>query len=261
LARDALNESITARGWKLWYSPPPYTDELPLPRLPRLPQYYSLLILDVAAAHPTEAFEGLDGVISGLRRKFVMPVFVRFAGTTTDSCTPALRNGIATAGAELLLPGESIGRRAHEVLTVRRNLASDWLGWIRLHRPLGRRYAAVIRALVNHDHTGPFTSVDQILREAELAPRSARRWLEQAGLPRARAWPRASRLLRAQLALQQDPDLDVYDAAMLFGYSSGESLSNAMFNFFGHGAERCRDVWGLERRFHEFEHRAGRIRS
>jgi AraC-like DNA-binding protein len=251
----ALLDGIAERGWVLSHSPPPYAEELPLPAPPRR---YSLLILDIEA-HDRGAAEGIHDVVGSLRREFVMPVFGRPGEAIPDPGLLALRDTLAAAGAELLPSGASILHRAREVLTVRPNLASDWLRWYRLHREIGPHTEEAVRALLNDG--GKPCSVDEVLAPAGLSSRSVRRYLADAALPPAGAWVRANRLLGALFTLQRDPEHDVYDAAIEAGYLSSEAFSNALFGYFGHGAPTGRSLLGLERRFHEFDQRFAQLRS
>lgn len=180
-----------------------------------------------------------------------MPVFGRSGERAADSDQLKLRDATARAGGHFLAGADNIGRRAHEVLTIRPNLASDWLQWFGLHREVGPRQEEAIRALVKHS-TVP-RRAEQILEKANVNPRSARRWLADASLPPPGAWARASRLLCALLTLQRDPNLDVYDVAIEAGYSSSEAFSNGLFRYFGHNASNGRHLLGLEERFRQFQ--------
>lgn len=259
LLSEALAE-VAARGWALSYSPPPYEKELRLPAPPYRPRSYSLLILDIPTTGQHTA-ECLRPVVSTFRRKLVVPVFARPAGAATLGDLLRLRGALLAAGAEFLPPGDQIGSRARDVLTLRSNLASDWIGWWRLHEPVGPLAEMTIRALVNYtgnfNHTAEVPHVDEILELAEVNPRSARRYLKEAGLPPPRAWALGTRLLRALLNLQRDSDLDVLDVAIAAGYSDPEYFSNALRRYFGHGMPEGRDLLGIEGRFHEFRMLAG----
>lgn len=261
VASDLLNE-ISDRGWTLSHSPPPYSEELSLPALPRRPPVYSLLILDFKK-HDRESLAGLHEIVASLRRKFVAPVFGRPGDAARESDSLALREALAAAGGELLPPSVDIGHRAREVLTIRPNLASDWIRWYRLHREIEHRAEDAVRALVNHA-TKPGSlelDVDRLLKGAGMSPRSARYWLAHALLPPPGAWARGSRLLQVLLALQRDPELDDHDAALATGYGSSEALSNAMFRYFAHGVPKGRRIFGLEPRFRAFDQRFVRLRS
>lgn len=185
-----------------------------------------------------------------------MPVFVRpTSGGGMNPDALEVRDAVVEASGELLLPGTAIHQRAVEVLTVRRDLASDWVGWLRLHRELGSRQEEVIRTIVSHSAGWP--SAEELLREHGISSRSARRWLAGAALPPPRAWHRASRILRALLNLQRNVELLVHDVAVGLGYAGTDSFSNQTFRYFGHTTRKGRRLLGLERRFQAFEMRAG----
>lgn len=244
------------RGWRLSHSPPPYVEELPLPAPPYRPRKYSLLILDIES-FDCGADQGLHGAVARLRRKFVMPVFGRLR-EGSDADRLAFRDALANAGREFLSQEDRIGTRAREVLTIRPHLASDWLRWYRLHREIGPRQEDAVRALVT---TSNPISAERVLGAPNISARSARRKLADALLPPPAAWARANRLLLALLALQRDPELDIYHVATAIGYSSSEAFSNAVFRYFAHGASKGRRLLGLERRFREFDRRYSRLRS
>jgi hypothetical protein len=246
-----LVDTLLDPNWRLLHSPPPYVEELLLPVAPRFPRRYSLLILDVPGINVDRA--ALQFAIRGLRRSFAMPVFVAFnpAGDTTAR---GLRAAVISAGGEVLPRSQALRDRALYVLTQRRDLASDWISWIRLHRQLGPREEGVIRALLSP--SDDFRSSTDALSAAGFADRSARRWLAASNLPAASRWFHAGRILRALLRLQRDPDLMVHEVPIQLGYSGADTFSNQMFRYFGHGAKKGRSLLGLEPRFQAFEARA-----
>lgn len=251
-----LPDTLRHSGWTLSYSPPPYDIEKPLSGVRCRPEGYSLLLLD----GPAGDAEGVDlqRGIWRLRGAFAMPCFVRF-----DCVDTATKQGhratVIAAGGEILPATEPIRKRALCVLTQRRDLASDWIRWLRLRQELGWRQEATIRALVRH--SGEFRSSSDALAASGIDDRSARRWLRSAALPAASAWFYASRVLLALLRLQRDPELTVSEIALQLGYSGPDTLSNQMFRYFGHGAEKGRRVFGLEARFRAFEAPAATRRS
>lgn len=227
-----------------------------MPRPPRRPPGYSLLILEVRQVE--DDLPGLCETIQGLRLRFTMPVFMRPVRATVDSDLLKLRDAAFEGGGELLPPGTDIHGRAREVLTVRRDLASDWLGWLRLQGDLSPQVEEVIRALVTRsDH---YRSSEELLADHGMSSRTARWRLKAAGLPSPSPWLRGSRILHSLLRLQRNPGLSARDEALRLGYAGADSFSNQMFRYFGHSAERGRQRLGLERRFHEFGRRAGKPR-
>lgn len=161
-----------AAGLPLLQVPPPYEEVLGIP--------------EGAAVHPFSALvlrprrdldrASLATTIANLRRSYVMPVVVWHLPSGSAAVSFRRAEWIRKAGGEPLpAEEEPTGDRLRELLSVRSDLAGDWLGWLKLHRTLEVKAEATIRTII--EHSADHASVTGLLRDRSVPPRSARRWL------------------------------------------------------------------------------------
>lgn len=231
---------------------PPYGEERPLSDHREDPPPGSLAILDV---EPNSLHDGagrrLGPLVRDLRRDLAVAVLVR--------SVPAEREGLPTATAMTLIragaaawvfPGADPVEVAWRTLPYPRDLAGDWIGWMRLHGPLDPRAAAYLECIIRE--ASDYRSVVKLLRGYGISPRTARRVLAAERLPPPGRWLRAARLLGSQLSLQRDRGLTLNAVAFSLDYAEAASYSNQHHRVFGVSAGTGRKLLGREWRYAAF---------
>ncbi|HET8655004.1 MAG TPA: helix-turn-helix domain-containing protein [Longimicrobiaceae bacterium] len=144
----------------------------------------------------------------------------------------------------VLLQAHDLTDGLRRCLTRTWDLARKWVRWIRVHHGLDARDAILLRDIIR---IAPIAlDLTDLCSRIHVPARTVTYHLKQAGLPKLERWYGGARLLRADLALQRDPDLDPFVVALRLGYADEMGFSNRYYQHFGLTPTRARRLLGLE---------------
>lgn len=236
---------------------PPYEAERPYPSADSQLPPGSLLIVHVGPAQQPSTTRRISEFIRKVRRDLGVAVLLRTVTEVPDGLPPPGVVELLAAGAGGWIPprADPLGV-ALRWLPCPSDLAADWLGWMRLRRPLEPRAAAYLESIIRN--AAGHGSVVKLLRAQSISPRTVRRVLARDDLPPPGRWLRAARLLESQLTLQRDRELTLNAVAFSLGYAEAASYSNQHRRVFGVGAGAGRKLLGREWRYAAFWRRLAR---
>lgn len=157
----------------------------------------------------------------------------------------------------IVIPGGVLREHLWRFLSDPIDAAKDWLDWVGVHHRLPAKLADPIAATIRA--APECATISELYPRLRVSPRTLSNQLKINQLPKLERWFNGARLLDAQLRLQRDASLKIWEVAEEFGYEDELSFSNRVYRLFGLTAKTSRRLLGLEWRFHEWWTRSHRL--
>lgn len=227
--------------------PPPYRRKCAFPDTGRIP-LGSILIVEPNSSLANHRV--LTHVADEVRRlRYTCAASVVVESNLPDS--PSLLGVVAVlrkAGASGLVASatapENIADAVQTWILRESAISDDWLHFIDLLIPIPCSVRDPLGTIMSQ--SSEFSSVNTLLEQSGVSPRTLRERLSKSNLPSPGKWFIGARLVAGQFELIRSPRMTTNAIALKLGYSGASSMSGVVYRIFGVTLGRARDLLGLE---------------